>query len=184
MTIFTPSSIASRPGALVAVIIIAIILLVTILFQLWFFWRIGRLVLYLKIYGIILVAIIVLTLASGLTFRLHHYFLGMLLLPFCSIPTRISTIYAFIVLGMMLDGISRWGFDSILQTSRELVGDGAIGSSIPTFNMSYFNSSLANMTANEIRNVTIKWNPIPSNISSSWDGFSLMIDDGNKNLIY
>jgi hypothetical protein len=113
----------------------------------------------------------------------------MILLPFCAPPTRLSTIYAFILLGVMLDGISRWQFDSILQTVAEIARDGAVGTELPTFAMDGYNmtvnaTTLATETVN--RTISVMWNAIPAEFENSWNGFQLIVDDGKcfKYILY
>ena len=70
---------------------------------------------------------------------------------------------------MFLDGVGRWGFDSILETAASLVGDGTDGSALPIFL-----TSATNFTSNQS---TIGWESIPNNLTSTWNGFALIIDD-------
>ena len=96
----------------------------------------------------------VIALLPGLEFRLHHYIISMVLIPGTAFPTRLSAIYQGFLLGMFLNGVAAWGFDSILQTAADvrdiptspvgpltsadglftqLQGDGASGSAMPSF---------------------------------------------------
>jgi hypothetical protein len=56
----------------------------------------------------------------GLQFRLHHYFAAILLTPLTAVPTRLSAIYQAFVLGMFLNGVAAFDFDSIFQTAAEV----------------------------------------------------------------
>jgi hypothetical protein len=67
----------------------------------------------------------------GVSFRLHHYFLALLLLPGTSMQTRPSLLYQGILLGLFVNGIARWDFDSILQTADALRADGTFDSILP-----------------------------------------------------
>lgn len=70
---------------------------------------------------------------------------------------------------MFLDGIGRWGFDSMLETAATLVGDGSLGSALPTW--------LSNSTTFEAGASNIFWDDIPSSLDGQWDGFALIVDD-------
>lgn len=115
-----PSDVRARPGGVVAVIIIAIIVLLLVLNQMRVIRKTQQLPTYLGYYILGGLVIMVLTLLPGLTFRLHHYVFAMLLIPGTAFPTRISALLQAFLLGMFLDGVSRWGFASILQTAAEV----------------------------------------------------------------
>ncbi len=109
-----------RPGALVALIIIAAIVLLVVLNQMRIVRKTGLLLHYLMYYVIGGLVILILSQLPSLTFRLHHYVFAMLMIPLTAFPTRISAILQAFFLGVFLDGVSRWGFASILQTATEV----------------------------------------------------------------
>lgn len=90
-------------------------------------------------------------------------------MPGCAFVTRPSAIFQGFLLGIFLDGVGRWGFESILQTTAALVADGILGSAIPTFV-----TSSSNFLVNQS---TIYWNAIPDELIGQWDGFALIVDD-------
>lgn len=67
-------------------------------------------------------------------------------------------------MGLFINGIARWGFDSILQTPGELFGDD-YNTPIPRIAMSSVNSS--------INSVAFSWNVT----NSGFDGISVLIKD-------
>lgn len=75
--------------------------------------------------------------------------------------------YIRILLGLFLNGAARWGFDSILQTAAEVRRDAALGSDLPSFDL----------TTIDVSNPLITWSAIPESLSSSWDGFALIVND-------
>lgn len=105
----------------------------------------------------------------GLEFRLHHYIAAILLMPGCAFVTRPSALFQGFLFGMFLDGVGRWGFDSILQTAAELVGDGQRGTGSPTF--------ITNATSFITNRTAIYWNEIPADKTSDWSEFALIVDD-------
>jgi len=106
-----------------------------------------------------------------LNLRVHHYIIGMALMPGTAFPTRLSLLYQGFLLGLFLNGAAAWGFDSILQTAAQLRRDAPLGSDLPPFvtNSSSYNASIP------LQNQTIFWSALPS--GENWDGFALLVDD-------
>ncbi|KAF7575577.1 LCCL domain containing protein [Pyrenophora tritici-repentis] len=127
----TAHDLEQQPGAKVALAIIILILVVIIVGQVYYFWLEGRLVRYLGLYGLFLLGIIVSVTLPGVNLRIHHYILALLLLPGTSLQTRPSLLYQGILLGLFVNGIARWDFDSILQTSTALREDARFNSVVP-----------------------------------------------------
>ncbi|KAG1875604.1 hypothetical protein DFJ58DRAFT_873175 [Suillus subalutaceus] len=170
----TAADIKQQPGGVVALVIIVLILLVMVVNQMRVIRKTGWLPYYLVWYILGGLVTMVLTLASGLQFRLHHYIISMVLFPGVGFPTRLSAIYQGFLLGMFLNDVAAFGFDSILQTAASLVGDGTTGSPLPTFltNSTTYNTSIA------LANQTISWNGMPTAIATQgWNGFGLLVDD-------
>lgn len=93
-------------------------------------------------------------------------------MPGTAFVTRPSAIFQGFLLGMFIDGAMRWGLDSILQTPASLVGDGTIGSALPSF--------LTNSTnfASYVADGFVAWNPIsPEGSAQGYDSFALLVDD-------
>ncbi|GAA5963286.1 hypothetical protein JCM21900_000320 [Sporobolomyces salmonicolor] len=169
----TPSDISREPGGLIAVICIAIFLFFAILNQLRVIRRTGWFFFYLKWYAVGGIVIGILSALPGLEFRLHHYVAGICLMAGTAFVTRPSAIFQGFLMGLFLDGIGRWGFDSILETAEELVGDGTLGTSLPNF--------LTNSTnfASFVSDGFIQWMSVDqAGVSSEgWNGFALLVDD-------
>lgn len=156
-----------QPGAKLALAIIIVVLVIIVIKQVFFFRREGRLIRYLGIYGIFLSGILVSLLIPGLSLRIHHYILALLLLPGTSMQTRPALLYQGILVGLFINGIARWGFDSVLQTPYELQGDAPHNSKLPI-----------------VSRPIIKLNGNASTILFSWltppdpfDGISVLIND-------
>ncbi|KIJ68599.1 hypothetical protein HYDPIDRAFT_82602 [Hydnomerulius pinastri MD-312] len=170
----TAQDIKQQPGGLTALIIIVLILLVLVVNQVRVIRKTGYLPYYLGWYIMGGLVTLVLALLPGLQFRLHHYVISMALFPGTGFPTRLSAIYQGFLLGMFLNGVAAFGFDSILQTAADLVRDGPTGSPLPTFltNSSTYNAVVA------LANQTISWADITNDTASQgWNGFSLLVDD-------
>lgn len=166
------SDIKSRPGALTALLIVVVVVLVIILNQVRVIRKTGWLPYYAGWYLAGGLVVLVLALIPGLTLRLHHYIVGLILLPVTAFPTRLSAVYQAFLLGLVVNDGAAFGWDSILQTAAELRQDATLGSGIPAFltNSTTFDPSVP------LRNMTLLWEGLPSN-NNAWDGFSLLVDD-------
>lgn len=102
---------------MVAVICVVIFVFLVVVNQLRVIRRTGWLAYYLFWYVVGgLVILVLATALPGLEFRLHHYVVGLVLVPGLAFVTRPSAFFQGLLLGMFLDGVGRWGFDSILET--------------------------------------------------------------------
>ncbi|KAF2733333.1 hypothetical protein EJ04DRAFT_389142, partial [Polyplosphaeria fusca] len=120
-----------QPGAKVALAAIIAVLVLVISQQIYYFWLEGRLLPYLGLYGLFLLGIFVCLVLPGVLLRIHHYILGLLLLPGTSMQTRPSLLYQGLLLGFFVNGVARWDFDSILQTADVLRADAKFDSVLP-----------------------------------------------------
>ncbi|GAA6060100.1 hypothetical protein JCM10212_003508 [Sporobolomyces blumeae] len=171
----TPHDIKQQPGGVIAVIFLAIFLFFAILNQIRVIRRTGWFFFHLKWYVVGGIVIAILACLPGLELRLHHYIAGMALMPGTAFVTRPSAIFQGFLLGLFLDGIARWGFDSIVETTESLIGDGTLGTSLPVF--------LTNSTT-FVYNATesfVQWLAIDQAGQAvqdeGWTGFSLLLDD-------
>ncbi|KAK7468743.1 hypothetical protein VKT23_003246 [Stygiomarasmius scandens] len=163
------SDLTKRSGAITALVIIVIIVTILVINQVRVFRKTGWLPHYLAWYIAGGLVAMVLALLPGLTFRLHHWIVGIVLMPVTGLPTRPSAVYQGFLLGLFLNGAGAFGLDSILQTPADLRQDAVLGSDLPTFltNSTSYNSSIPFI------NQSIFWDSLPN----GWDGFSLLVDD-------
>ncbi|KAF1945497.1 hypothetical protein EJ02DRAFT_509466 [Clathrospora elynae] len=127
----TGHDIRQQPGAITALVIIVLVLFAVVLYQCWCFRNEGRLPRYLALYATLGVSLGILAAMPQLNLRIHHYILALLLLPGTALQTRVSLLCQGLLVGLFVNGIARWGFDSILQTADALRGDAQLGSGIP-----------------------------------------------------
>ncbi|KIX99098.1 uncharacterized protein Z520_05559 [Fonsecaea multimorphosa CBS 102226] len=167
----TPHDLQQQPGAMLALSLIIGIILIVAIGQAWCFRTEGRMARYLLFYAVVamlLTALVLIFPSMHLQLRIHHYILALILLPGTSLQTRPSLLYQGILLGLFLNGVARWGFDSILQTPGQLLQDGAaLGSVVP---------SLANPPV-MVGEDNITFDLAMSSESSSWDGISVLVND-------
>ncbi|KAM0558497.1 hypothetical protein ACHAPJ_004691 [Fusarium lateritium] len=160
-----------QPGARAALSIIIIVLSVIVCSQVWFFRQEGRLIKYLKLYALLVGAILISLTIPALSLRIHHYIIALLLLPGTSMQTRPSLLYQGILVGLFISGIARWGFDPVLQTSEALQGDAQRGTKLPEIPTPVIN--LGNGT-DSLSNITFTWNQPPGQV---YDGISVLVND-------
>ncbi|KAF9768474.1 hypothetical protein IL306_014231 [Fusarium sp. DS 682] len=160
-----------QPGARAALAIIIIVLVAIVSSQVWFFRQEGRLIKYLKLYALLIAAILISLSIPKLSLRIHHYIIALLLLPGTSMQTRPSLLYQGLLIGLFISGIARWGFDPVLQTSQALQGDAQKGSKLPSIPEPVIH--LANGT-DSLSNITFTWNEPPRQL---YDGISILVND-------
>jgi hypothetical protein len=170
----TAHDLQQQPGAKLALAIIILILLCVIIGQAYCFWLEGRLLRYLGLYGIFISAILFCLLIPGVNLRIHHYILALLLLPGTSLQTRSSLLYQGILLGLFVNGVARWDFDSVLQTSEALRADGMLNSIVPVSLSPVINAGAEGLA------LTLTWAPPPTLM----DGISIMVNDVERSRIW
>ena len=166
----TPHDLRVQPGARLALIIIILLLFSIALGQVWYLRLEGRLRRYLAIYAIFVAALLVGVALPRLNLRIHHYFLAILLLPGTRVQTRPGLLYQGILVGLFINGTARWGFDSILQTTAELRGDGPLMSALPNVTVSAISKA----------NLTFVWAKPPP----GYDGISVLVNDVERHRWY
>lgn len=159
---------ATAVGSILATIVVAAII------QGYSLWKSGRLRKYMFLYSLIILSLFFLQSIPGLTLRVHHYILGILFVPGCA--TRGSSAYLFqgILIGLLISGIARWDFASIVETDLHLLRDEA-GASLkpPVF---YFNPKEPHSISWKLdlkTNSTFTVN----NEDEKIDGYSLLMND-------
>lgn len=163
----TAHDLEQQPGAKIALATILIILVVIIVGQIYCFWLEGRLLRYLGLYGLFVLGIVTCLLIPGVNLRIHHYILALLLLPGTSLQTRPSLIYQGILLGLFVNGVARWDFDSILQTSDALRADAKLDSIVPKILEPTINVAAGGLTA------LFEYGTPPDGV----DGISILVND-------
>ena len=114
------SDVTKRPGAMAALMAIIAVILVIAINQLRVIRKTGWLPHYVGWYFAGGLVLVVLALLPGLTLRLHHYIIALILLPATAFPTRLSAVYQGFLLGLCVNGGAAFGWDPILQTAHEV----------------------------------------------------------------
>ena len=159
----TPQDLA-QPGARLALVSIVLIIFAIALGQIWYLRLEGRFPRFLALYTLFGVVLITCVIIPHLNLRIHHYILALLLLPGTRMQTRPSLFYQGILVGLFMNGVARWGFDSILQTSAALYTGGPIESLLP---------NITHPTFIRPHDITFAWGEPPE----PYDGISVLVND-------
>ena len=166
----TQHDLQAQPGAILALCIIVILIFCIALGQIYYLRLEGRFLRYLAIYAVMGIFLLICIAIPTLNLRIHHYILALLLLPGTGIQTRPSLLYQGILVGLFINGVARWGFDSILQTSAALLGGGQTNSLLP---------NITDILATPA-NITFEWMlPLPP-----YDGVSVLVNDVERHRWY
>lgn len=165
----TPHDIHRQPGALFSLIAIIALLSTIGVCQLQAFAVEARAKSVLKRYLATLICLAVGSLIPQLHLRIHHYILALILIPCTAIRTRRSLLYQGFLVGLFVNGIARWGWDPVLQTSEDLRGDGPLDSIVPQL------SSSRVCTEGKQSNITFSWETSRNAIGA--DGMSVLVND-------
>ncbi|KAL1877109.1 hypothetical protein VTK73DRAFT_8846 [Phialemonium thermophilum] len=164
----TPHDLQQQPGARAALAVIIVVLVAIASSQVWFFRQEGRLIRYLKLYILFGVGLLICLALPDLNLRIHHYILALLLLPGTSMQTRPALLYQGLLVGLFINGIARWGFDSLLQTPAALQGDAQLGSPLPSIL-----APAITLGAN-VSTIVFRWASPPG---PRYDGISVLVND-------
>jgi hypothetical protein len=160
----TPHDIQQQPGGFTALLIIVGSLIVITFVQAHCFRREGRFFPMLGLYGLMILAVLILVAVPHMNLRIHHYILALLLLPGTTLQTRPSLLFQGILVGLFINGIARWGFDSILQTPASLLDGGKLGTVPPTIDPPHIEDQ---------NHLTFSFQDLPPHV----DGISVLVND-------
>lgn len=172
----TPTDLREQKGAATAVGCIILTILVCAIIQAYALWRSGRFRKFFKIYISFILGLVLLSQLPGLNLRIHHYILGAILVPGCATRNLSAYLFQGILIGLILSGVSRWDFASIVETDFALLR-GEAGSSLPPphFEIDHKNPHKLNWQLNHTAmNSTIHFN---SKLNESLNAVSLLLND-------
>ena len=167
----TPRDINAQPGGVLALVVIVLIIFFIALGQIYYLRLEGRFRHYLGLYTMFAAFLLLCVTLPMLNLRIHHYALALLLLPGTSIQTRPSLLYQGILVGLFINGIARWGFDPILQTSGALFGGGPQQATLP---------NITAVVASGAKSINFSWEWPPS----PYDGLSVLVNDVERHRWY
>lgn len=166
----TPHDLQAQPGAIPALITIVLVIFFIALGQAWSFRVEGRMPRYLALYALFVAGLLLCLAVPRMFVRIHHYILALLLLPGTAFQNRPSLVYQGLLVGLFINGIARWGFDSLLQTSGEILNDVQLGTLLPNITV-----PVVGVLA---QNITFRLGPIPpAEKKRVYDGISVLVND-------
>ncbi|KAG5979363.1 hypothetical protein E4U55_005253 [Claviceps digitariae] len=165
---------SQQPGAKTALTLIVLLIAAIAATQIYFFRQEARFVKYIKLYAIFLLGILIALVLPGLNLRIHHYIMALLLLPGTSLQMRPSLVYQGLLIGLFINGIARWGFDPILQTSAALQGDAQKGTPLPVLHPPTIDLANSSSSTMLLSNITFTWDTPPL---KQFDGISILVND-------
>lgn len=110
----------SQAGGWLTVIVLGGIVLAIAANQAWEIWRRGDLKRMVLVYTGIALTLLIISRVPNETLRIHHYIIGLILIPGTYLQTTPSLVYQGLCTGLFVSGVGRWGFASILETSSHV----------------------------------------------------------------
>ncbi|KAL7750801.1 hypothetical protein RI367_003758 [Sorochytrium milnesiophthora] len=153
----TAAALAS-PARLTVLIVVLVVFLVAVGAQVHFLRREGQLLGLVGVYSLGALALSVPPLLLNLAPHIHHYMIGMLLMPGVTTQTRLSMVFLGLLWGLYLQGIARWGFDSPFEqqhAAQRAIGL-SLGSSLPSWILSPSSPSSLVLSPDK-RTVLLSW---------------------------
>ncbi|KGQ99932.1 hypothetical protein MEQ_01707 [Candida albicans P87] len=171
----TIGDLKEQSGAILAVGSIILTITACAFIQAYKIWLSGRFKKYLFVYSLFIIGLVFLAQLPGLTLRVHHYILAMLLIPGCATRGRTALMFQGILLGLFLSGAARWGLAAIVETADSLRRDDPRGNIIPPILTGYNDTT-----------GTLEWTNIPpqleltkikSKLYEKYSSISLLVND-------
>lgn len=165
------SGLTQQPGGVISMISVLGFIVTCALIQGYKVWKSGKFAKYLKFYFIIMIGIILIAQIPNTKLHLHHYIIGIVLLPGCSTKGKTALLFSGVLLGMFLSGASRWGLASIIDTIAQWTRGDPIGTVKPPDILGYDNSTGL---------LNFKMIPTGDNYTSIYEKFSsvsLLVND-------
>ncbi|RKO93256.1 hypothetical protein BDK51DRAFT_9167, partial [Blyttiomyces helicus] len=121
------------PVTLATFIVLVPALLIACAIQLFLFRRHGLIGPYLIAYGLGIAVYFTIPALLSLDIHLHHYLVGIVLLPLTKLQSRPSLLAQGFLLGLMVQGVARWGPASPFETRFQALNGEPAGTPQPTF---------------------------------------------------
>lgn len=164
---FTIHDLKEQPGGLIAVLGIVLFIVCCALIQAYKIWQAGKFKKYLAIYITFIIALVLISNLPGLTLRIHHYILAMLLIPGCCTRGVTALLFQGILLGLFLSGAAKWGLAAIAETETSLRRNDPSGKILPPEILGFDTGSGLLSWADSMNSTT----------SNVYTGVSLLIND-------
>lgn len=127
------SDLNARPEGWIVVIVFVLIIAAAIASQTYLIWRAGLFQRYIVVYVLLVLLLVGLGFvgaANGLELRIHHYVIGLVLVTGASTYTHLGLLYQGLLVGLYVNGVGRWGFDSTLESPSALARGSVVNNNI------------------------------------------------------
>ncbi|KAG5362744.1 hypothetical protein CJU89_1879 [Yarrowia sp. B02] len=127
------SDLNARPEGWIVVIVFVIIIIAAIASQTYLIWRAGLFQRYIVVYVALVLLLVGLGLVGALNnleLRIHHYIIGLVLITGASTYTHLGLLYQGLLVGLYINGVGRWGFDSTLESPSALARGSVVNEDI------------------------------------------------------
>lgn len=163
----TISDLKEQPGGAIAVAGIITLIVTCAIIQAYKIWQAGKFKKYLFIYLSFILGLFLVSQLPGLTLRVHHYILAMLLIPGCCTRGATAMLFQGILLGLFLSGAARWGLAAIAETDTSLRRNDPSGKILPPELLGFDNST-----------GILSWADFPGQGNhNEFNGISILIND-------
>lgn len=179
----TISDINKQRGGWITVISIAGFILFAAFGQAYIIWRLGKFKKYISVYILFIAGLAILANLDHQTLRIHHYIIGLILLPGVGFKTTPSLLFSGLLFGLYVSGVARWDFDSIVQTEAQLNrGDAMNIGGLPELVTPLFEySNITGPAENQLADIIVTWKNSLSaedaEFRDMWNGYSLIVND-------
>lgn len=163
---FTLNDLKTQPGGAISVACIVSLVAVCAVIQAFKIWESGKFKRYLGIYGCFILGLFWISQLPGLTLRVHHYILAMLLIPGCCTRGVTALLFQGILLGLFLSGAARWGLAAIAETDSSLRRNDPSGKILPPELLGF-----------DIATGLLSWTDPTHNRNRLYNGISILIND-------
>ncbi|KAG5359728.1 hypothetical protein CJU90_5566 [Yarrowia sp. C11] len=127
------SDLNARPEGWIVVIVFVLIIIAAIASQTYLIWRAGLFQRYIVVYVALVLLLVGLGLVGALNnleLRIHHYIIGLVLVTGASTYTHLGLLYQGLLIGLYVNGVGRWGFDSTLESPSALARGSVVNEQI------------------------------------------------------
>lgn len=160
---FTLNDLKEQPGGAIAVSCIVLLVAICAVIQAYKVWKAGFFIKYLGIYLLMILTLVLVAQIPGLTLRIHHYILALLLIPGCATKGSTALLFQGILLGLFLSGAARWGLAAIAETDTSLRRNDPSGKVLPPV-----------ITGYDAQTGTLQWNDTYNEV---FTGISILVND-------
>jgi hypothetical protein len=134
---------------ILTLVLLGLFVLIFAIFQIRDLYYAARLPKLLSYYAVVISGFLITfgIVHKYLVLHFHHYFIGILLWPATCLNTRLSMFLQALLFGLFINGVSRWGFASLLEWSAHV-------------ELPYAGPSWLNVTSVTATSISLRWEAV------------------------